>query len=58
MYYLVLYACEQIKNRGYGRHFGYLSSFELPIPPLLEQKRIVGKISEIYKEIDSITAEL
>ena len=58
LFYLVLYASEQIKDRGYGRHFGYLSKFSIPIAPLSEQTRIVAKIEEVFDEIDSITSVL
>ena len=57
-YYLVIFAAENIDNRGYGRHFSYLSKFPMLVPPLEEQKRIVEKIDEIFETIDKITAEL
>ena len=57
-YYLVIFAAENIDNRGYGRHFSYLSKFPMLFPPFEEQKRIVKKIDEIFETIDKITAEL
>lgn len=58
LYYLVRYASEQIKDRGYGRHFGYLTKYPIPIAPLVEQTRIVTKIDELFNIIDSILTEL
>ncbi len=34
------------------------SKIEIPLPPLREQQRIVTKVSEIFKNLDGITAEL
>ena len=58
LYYLTQYASEKIKDRGYGRHYGYLSNFKIPIPPLKEQDRIVDKIDHINSIIEEIGAEL
>ena len=57
-YYLVIFAAENIDNRGYGRHFSYLSKFPMLVPPFEEQKRIVKKIDEVFSQLDKITAEL
>ena len=57
-YYLILNASENIKNRGYGRHFGLLSKEEYFIPPLKEQHRIVSLLETIEKQLDTISAEL
>ena len=57
-YYLILNASENIKNRGYGRHFGLLSKKEYFIPPLKEQHRIVSLLETIEKQLDTISAEL
>ena len=57
-YYLVIFAAENIDNRGYGRHFSYLSKFPMLVPPFEEQKRIVKKIDEVFSQLDQITAEL
>lgn len=57
-YYLILNASENIKNRGYGRHFGLLSKEEYLIPPLKEQHRIVSMLETIEKQLDTISAEL
>ena len=57
-YYLILNASENIKNRGYGRHFGLLSKEEYLIPPLKEQHRIVSMLETIELQLDTISAEL
>ena len=57
-YYLILNASENIKNRGYGRHFGLLSKEAYFIPPLKEQHRIVSLLETIEKQLDTISAEL
>lgn len=58
LFYLIEYASDNIKDRGYGRHFGYLSKFEIPIPPLAEQMRIATSLEYIFAVIQAITAEL
>ncbi len=39
-------------NKGYARHNAFLSKCNFMIPPLAEQKRIVGKIEELFAEVD------
>ncbi len=34
------------------------SKIEIPLPPLREQQRIVAKVSEIFRNLDNVTAEL
>lgn len=57
-YFLTEYSSTQIENRGYGRHYSYLSQYEVPIPPIEEQEKIVSKLEDIFETIDKITAEL
>lgn len=57
-YFLTEYSSTQIENRGYGRHYSYLSQYEVPIPPIEEQEKIVSKLEEIFETIDKIIAEL
>jgi len=42
----------QIPDKGYARHFQYLKKSDVMLPPLAEQYRIVGKIDELFSEID------
>jgi len=48
------YACRslQFPNRGYSRHYSFLTRCKLPIAPNNEQKRIVSKIDELFSRID------
>lgn len=48
------YACKslQFPNRGYSRHYSFLTRCKIPISPEPEQKRIVSKIDELFSRID------
>lgn len=35
-------------------YIGVLQNAIIPLPPLAEQKRIVAKIKEVFKEIDKL----
>ena len=54
------YACKSIRlpDRGYSRHYSFLKKCSFPLPPLNEQKRIVGKIEELFSELDNGIASL
>jgi type I restriction enzyme S subunit len=55
IYYFTIFSSDNlIENKGYSRHFGQLSSLEIPLPPLAEQKRIVEAIDKWFALIDSI----
>ncbi|WP_255487077.1 restriction endonuclease subunit S [Oceanospirillum sediminis] len=41
-----------IKDKGYARHYQWLSKETIGIPPLNEQHRIVAKIEELFSELD------
>ena len=53
-YYLIKYIANNIRNRGYERHFSLLNSSILPIPPYDEQQRIVNKIIELEEKINVV----
>ena len=57
-YYLIKYATLNIENKGYSRHFGQISKFKFPLPPLAEQQRIVAKIEELFAQLDAIENSL
>lgn len=42
----------RLPNRGYSRHFSFLSKSVLPFCHPNEQKRIVSKIEELFSELD------
>jgi type I restriction enzyme S subunit len=48
------YACLslQFPDKGYSRHFSYLSKCKFPLAPEREQKRIVSKLDELFSRID------
>jgi type I restriction enzyme S subunit len=44
--------CIKLPDKGYARHYQFLSKAEFPIPPLPEQHRIVAKIEELFSSLD------
>ncbi|MCB5286202.1 MAG: restriction endonuclease subunit S [Candidatus Cloacimonetes bacterium] len=47
-----------IRDRGYARHFKVLNENVLPIPPINEQKRIVGKIDQLNEICDTLVDQI
>jgi len=52
LYYWMIYASGQLRNRGYARHYVLLKQQLIPLPPLSEQERIVARIEELLPYID------
>ncbi len=40
-----------LKTLGYARHYRLLKDLEIPLPPLAEQKRIVGILDEVFGKV-------
>jgi len=56
-----LFYCLQIikiPDKGYARHFQFLEKENVPIPPILEQYKIVAKIEELFSELDKGNQQL
>ena len=47
IYYLITFISLKLRNRGYARHYSLLKEEWLPLPPLVEQKRIVDAIEKM-----------
>jgi type I restriction enzyme S subunit len=47
-----------IKSEGYSRHYKFLKSVDVPLPPPKEQQRIVAKLDELMEKIDRSRARL
>jgi len=52
LFYYFLQAI-QLPEKGYARHFQFLEKSSIPLPPLLEQHRIVAKIEELFTKLDA-----
>lgn len=50
--YFLMSLKELIPDRGYSRHFHLIENLRFPLPPLLEQGRIVVKIDNLLKIIE------
>ena len=55
-YLLIQWRANNIKKRGYSRHFQFISNSKFPIPPYLEQQRIVRIFNNIISLVDDIEA--
>lgn len=47
-----------IPDKGYSRHFKFLSSSKFPLPPLSEQRRIVAKLDALFARTRQAREEL
>lgn len=47
IYYWMTIMADQLRDRGYARHYSLLKKEFIPLPPLEEQKRIVERIEQI-----------
>jgi type I restriction enzyme S subunit len=54
LYYWMMIIAEQLKDRGYARHYSLLKQEFIPLPPLREQDRIVLSINGILKSIEGV----
>lgn len=43
-----------LPNKGYARHYQFLATSSIRIPPLNEQKRIIAKIDELFSQVEVI----
>ncbi|HEY4515421.1 MAG TPA: restriction endonuclease subunit S [Candidatus Paceibacterota bacterium] len=58
-FYLALLSID-IKSRGYARHFSILKEMEIPLPPIVEQRKIVARLEKVLgkvKEAKRLRAE-
>ena len=54
IYYWMVYSAGIIRNRGYARHYSLLKKCYIPLPPIQEQHRIVGKVETILSKISTL----
>ena len=57
-FYFTQILARQIVDKGYARHYQYLSKSHIPLPPIDEQRRIVAKIEELFSQLDAGVAAL
>lgn len=53
LHYFTQVLALKIKDKGYARHYQDIEKSRIPLPPFLEQKAIVGKIEELFSELDN-----
>ena len=54
LYFALLHCINNLPTRNYGRHFKYLNLMYFPLPPMLEQHRIVDILETILPFIDQL----
>lgn len=58
LYYGTIFLTYCIEDKGYARHYQHIEKYDLLVPPLPEQERIVAKIEELFSQLDAAVAEL
>ena len=55
LYYMILHQLmDFIESGGYARHYRYVKKFEIPIPPLTEQRNIAERVESCFSILDTI----
>jgi len=57
-FFAYLLGALDLPDRGYSRHFQFVRKLLFPLPPLLEQDRIVAAIEEQFTRLDAAVASL
>ena len=47
-----------LESQGYSRHYRFLKQIEVPIPPIIEQHRIVAKLERLLEKVDKCKERL
>lgn len=58
LFYATKYLTYKIENKGYARHYQFVEKKDISIPELPEQQRIVGRIEELFSQLDDAEATL
>jgi len=58
LFYATKYLTYKIENKGYARHYQFVEQKDIYIPDLPEQQRIVGRIEELFSQLDDAEATL
>ncbi|MEO7082458.1 MAG: restriction endonuclease subunit S, partial [Flavobacteriales bacterium] len=58
LYYFTEVLVLLMEDKGYARHYQHVEKSTFPLPPLPEQRSIVGKLEQLFSELDSGIGEL